>query len=73
MKTFEEVQQEVRELHERDLERYIELRREASKDLERELIEWLGEDHGQGIGTSDVSIHLIEMIRCGELKIQKEN
>lgn len=38
-----------------------ELRWIAAADLSREMAEWLGPDHGHGIGSSDVSIHLAEM------------
>lgn len=67
MKTFQEAQAEVRELCRTNPPRYARLRRQAADDLEREMVEWLGEDHGEGIGTSDVSCHMIEMVRTGEL------
>lgn len=69
MKTFEQAQAQVQALHSTNYERYLTIRRIASRDLERELIEWLGDNHGQGISSSDVSCHLIEMVQYGELTL----
>ena len=73
MKTFEDTMAEVQALYFTNYPRYIELRQTASADLERELREWLGDDHGQGISSSDVSCHLIEMVRFGELTIDNDS
>jgi hypothetical protein len=67
MKTFDEVQDELKALAETDRARYIMLRQVASDDLSQELREWLGDDHPHGISSSDVSCHLNEMVRFGEL------
>jgi len=69
MKTFEQAQSEVQALYFTNYERYLTLRRYASADLEAELRDWLGDDHGHGISSSDVSCHLIEMVRFGEASI----
>jgi hypothetical protein len=72
MKSFKEVQTDLQALAESDWSRFIEMRQIASADLELELREWLGDDHGQGISSSDVSCHLIEMVRFGELAIDND-
>jgi hypothetical protein len=45
---------------------YVLLRRWASDRLSERLRDWLGEDHGQGISSSDVSCSLIDAIRFGD-------
>jgi hypothetical protein len=69
MRTFDEVMTEVQAFAKvpENWGAYLEIRWAAAEDLERDLREWLGEDHGQGISSSDVSCHLTEMIRAGDL------
>ena len=69
MKTFEQAKDEVQALYYTNYEKYIAVRRHASADLEGELRDWLGDDHGHGISSSDVSCHLIEMVRFGEMSL----
>ena len=69
MRTNEEVQAELQSLAEVHWSWYVELRQIASEHLSDELNDWLGDDHGNGISSSDVSCRLIEMIRFGELSI----
>lgn len=69
MMTFAEAQAEVRKIAENDRDTYIAMRKEATDALVAELRDWLGEDHGQDIGSSDVSIKVIEMYRFGELEV----
>ena len=69
MKTFEEVRDELQSLAAVRWSWYVELRQIASEHLSEELRDILGDDHGQGISSSDVSCHLIEMIRFGGLSI----
>ena len=40
------------------------LRRYASNHLSDQMREWLGEDHGHGISSSDVNHHLASLIRA---------
>ena len=69
MRTNEEVRAELQSIAAVRWEWYVELRQIASEHLSDELNDWLGDDHGNGISSSDVSCHLIEMIRFGELSI----
>lgn len=69
MKTFKEVQGELRTLSEVHWSWYVELRQIASEHLSEELRDRLGDDHGQGISSSDVSCHLVEMVRFGEVSV----
>ena len=69
MKTNEEIRAELQSIAAVRWEWYVELRQIASAHLEDELNDWLGADHGQGISSSDVSCHLIEMVRCGEISL----
>lgn len=69
MKTFEQVREELTAFRLADWSGYVELRQVASRHLEADLRDWLGDDHGHGISSSDVSCHLVEMIQHGELSI----
>jgi hypothetical protein len=68
MKTFAEAQAEVKEIAENDRGTYIAMRHEASLALEAEARDY-PEDYGFDIGSSDVSIKVIEMFRCGEMEV----
>ena len=58
----------------------VELRWFASHHLSEQMRDWLGDDHGHGIGSSDVSIHLSslgnyepEVLRQEAARIQQRN
>jgi hypothetical protein len=60
MKTFHEAQTELRKLYDEDRETYLDVRRVASDHLSR----WYRENAPEeGMGSSDVSCHLIEAMR----------
>lgn len=57
VKTFEEAQQELRTLRDEDWSRYIAIRHMASERLSEDWPE------GEGMGSSDISIAAIELMR----------
>jgi hypothetical protein len=67
--SFEQARQEIDRIRERDHGTYVAMRKEASDALEADMREWHGEDHGFDIGSSDVSIKVIEMYRFGEMEV----
>lgn len=67
--TFAEAKEEIGRLMERDRATYIAMRREASLALEADMHEMYGEDSGYDIGSSDVSIRVIDMYRYGEMEV----
>lgn len=69
IKTYDQARDEVRAIRLRCPGTYTTMRHEAAQDLEAQMRERYGEDHGEGIGSSDVSIHVIEMYRTGELEV----
>jgi hypothetical protein len=57
VKTFEEAQQELRDLMTEDWPRYIAIRHMAAEQLS---VDW---PEGEGMGSSDISIAAIELMR----------
>ena len=68
MISFEQARREIAAIREADPGRYTTMRHEARLDLEAEAREY-PEDYGFDIGSSDVSIQVIEMFRCGEMEV----
>lgn len=67
--TWEQAKEEIDRIRELNPATYTAMRHEATNELVAELRDWLGEDHGQDIGTSDVSIKVINMYRFGEMEV----
>ncbi len=68
--SFAEAQQQVKKIAEDDRGTYVAMRKEASDALEADMRERYGdEDSGFDIGSSDVSIKVIEMYRFGEMEV----
>ena len=66
---YDEAKALVKNIAETDRDTYIAMRKEASDALEAEAREY-PEEHGDGdIGSSDVSIRVIEMVRYGEMEV----
>lgn len=62
MMSFEEAKQVVQAIRDMDHGKYVVIREIAAEDLSQDWPE------GEGMGSSDVSIHLIEMVRRGDIK-----
>lgn len=69
MMTFAEAQAEVKQISENDRDRYIAMRNEARLALEADVRDYPDFYEGGDIGTSDVSIKMIEMVRFGEMEV----
>lgn len=69
MMTFAEAQAEVQQICQTDKDRYIAMRQEARLALEADVRDYPDFYEGGDIGSSDVSIKMIEMVRFGEMEV----
>lgn len=65
---YDEAKALVKKIAETDRDTYIAMRHEASLALEADAADY-PEDYGFDIGSSDVSIRVIEMVRYGEMEV----